>query len=64
MKGNIDKRRTVVDTFLSSCLDSAEFERYDHYISIKLKLIMEVSDIEDQITHSEEQIAAVTAISS
>ena len=53
-----------MDTFLSSCLDSAEFERYDHYISIKLKLIMEVSDIEDQITHSEEQIAAVTAISS
>jgi len=50
--------------FLRRALDETEFEQFDHFVSIKLKLIMELSDIEDQITHCEEQIAAVTAISS
>ncbi|XP_067948014.1 serine/arginine repetitive matrix protein 2-like isoform X2 [Watersipora subatra] len=63
LKGNIDRRKALVDSILNRCLDSEQFRMYDHYISIKLKLIMEISDIEDQVAHCEEQITAVTAIS-
>lgn len=59
LKQSIDKRKTQVSTFLRRSLSDADYDTYDTYISIKLRLIMEVSDIEDQVSHCEEQISAV-----
>lgn len=64
LKESIDKRKSQVTTFLKRSLDDHEFEGFDTYINIKLRLIMEVSDIEDQVTHCEEQISAIEAVSS
>jgi len=64
LKESIDKRKSQVTTFLKRSLDDVDFKDFDNYINIKLQLIMEVSDIEDQVTHCEEQIAAIEAVSS
>lgn len=50
--------------FLERTLSNCELEKFDNFISIKVRLIMESSDIDDQIAHCEEQVTAVSAITS
>ena len=64
LKESIDKRKLQVANFLERNLDQSDYEHYNLYVSMKLKLIVELGDIDDQINHCEDQISAVTAISS
>ena len=64
IKEDIDRRKMQVMSFLERSLTNQELTGVDDYISIKIRLIMESSDIDDQIAHCEEQVIAGSTITS
>jgi len=64
LKESIDKRKQQVGSFLEQNLDRGEYEQYINYVNTELRLIVELGDLDDQISHCEDQISAVTAASS
>lgn len=59
LKINIDKRSVNVSAILSKYLNNEEFADYQHFITMKTKLIMDGREIQDKVKLGEEQLAAL-----
>ncbi|KAK0169381.1 hypothetical protein PV327_011609, partial [Microctonus hyperodae] len=59
LKCNIDKRSINVSAILSKYLNDEEFTDYQHFITMKTKLIIDGREIQDKVKLGEEQLAAL-----
>ncbi|XP_034937884.1 uncharacterized protein Shrm [Chelonus insularis] len=59
LKSNIDKRSVNVSAILAKYLNDEEFADYQHFITMKTKLIMDGREIQDKVKLGEEQLAAL-----
>lgn len=59
LKRNIDKRSVNVSAILAKYLDDNEFADYQHFITMKTKLLMDGREIQDKVKLGEEQLAAL-----
>lgn len=59
LKENIDRRSTNVATLLRKYLTREEFADYNHFISMKAKLLVDAREISDKIQLGEDQLAAL-----
>ncbi len=56
LKENIEQRNKVVSAMLKKYLNDEEFERYEHFVSQKSKVIMDLREISDKIALFEDQL--------
>lgn len=59
LKTSIDQRSESVMKLLSTCLSPSDLDDYQHFISMKAKLIVEARELADKISLGEEQLAAL-----
>lgn len=59
MKASIDQRSESVLKSLLSCLSPSDLDDYQHFITMKAKLIVDARELADKISLGVEQLAAL-----
>ena len=61
LKENIDKRSLIVAQILKKYLKDNQFSEYLRFIRTKSKLILNTRDVQDKLSHCEEQLIMLKA---
>lgn len=59
LKESIDRRSNQVSTFLHRFLTDEEYSDYDHFIKMKVKLLVDTREVDEKIKLSEGQLSAL-----
>merc|ERR1719369_2662705 len=60
LQGLKDKMGDRIVVMLKKYLSQAELEQYDKFVTTKVRLIMELKEVEDKIKLGEEQLSALS----
>lgn len=56
LKENLDRRERVVSGILAKYLTEQQLQDYQHFVQVKISLLIEQKDLEEQIKFFEEQL--------
>lgn len=59
LKSDIDRRREHITNLLGQHLCEEDLKDFQYYINMKLRLIVELQELEDKIYQGEEQLVAL-----
>lgn len=63
LKESIDKRSKQVSVFLHKYFSDEEYAKYENFIKMKTKFLIDIREIDEKINLGEEQLAALSVVS-